>query len=294
MTSRRIARAFGWLGLLALGQACDKGDKPTDPGVTNPPKTPPACTPSCNGRTCGDDGCEGLCGSCAPGETCADGSCSEDCDRTCAELGLNCGEHCGEPCGSCAGPTDVCVSNRCTCAPQCSQATCGQADGCGGLCGPCGADQSCTDCALKLTVVEREPGFVTLALDYAANDTAPRPTVADLRLKVTGAELSRVALGASLLDADKELLADPETGKPFRTLPDHQLQLVVFSSGNTTTFAPGRLLFLRFRLDGTSGTPATFGIVSREQIFAPPSADQQLWGGHFDALVAVWPQEDAQ
>lgn len=33
------------------------------------------CTPSCNGRRCGDDGCGGSCGSCAPGLACFAGTC---------------------------------------------------------------------------------------------------------------------------------------------------------------------------------------------------------------------------
>jgi hypothetical protein len=34
-----------------------------------------ACIPSCDGKSCGDDGCGGLCGACADGEFCDDGVC---------------------------------------------------------------------------------------------------------------------------------------------------------------------------------------------------------------------------
>ena len=34
------------------------------------------CTPDCEGKTCGDDGCSGSCGDCPEGEVCADGVCS--------------------------------------------------------------------------------------------------------------------------------------------------------------------------------------------------------------------------
>jgi hypothetical protein len=34
-----------------------------------------ACTPSCSGKECGDNGCGGVCGSCGSGEVCGDGTC---------------------------------------------------------------------------------------------------------------------------------------------------------------------------------------------------------------------------
>ena len=36
---------------------------------------PPTCTPSCGGKTCGDDGCGGSCGACGGGATCSAGQC---------------------------------------------------------------------------------------------------------------------------------------------------------------------------------------------------------------------------
>ncbi len=35
-----------------------------------------ACTPSCGGKECGDDGCGGTCGDCGGGSTCQEGQCS--------------------------------------------------------------------------------------------------------------------------------------------------------------------------------------------------------------------------
>ena len=62
------------------------------------------CTPSCAGRTCGDDGCGGSCGGCAPGESCQDpGRCVPDgCVADCA--GRSCGPDpiCDLSCGDCA------------------------------------------------------------------------------------------------------------------------------------------------------------------------------------------------
>lgn len=42
-------------------------------------KCAPACTPSCQDKVCGDDGCGGSCGSCASGSTCVDGQCQSTC-----------------------------------------------------------------------------------------------------------------------------------------------------------------------------------------------------------------------
>ena len=60
---------------------------------------PDACTPSCAGKSCGNDGCGGSCGACP-----SDG-------------------------GTDAGVADACV-------PSCAGKTCGD-DGCGGSCGTC-------------------------------------------------------------------------------------------------------------------------------------------------------------
>ena len=54
------------------------------------------CSPRCDGRVCGDDGC-------------------------------------GGSCGACPGPQDRCVEGRCECEPACGPNRCGP-DGCGGAC----------------------------------------------------------------------------------------------------------------------------------------------------------------
>lgn len=47
-----------------------------------------ACEPRCDGRTCGDDGCGGSCGTCPDGARCAAGTCRGDCaECTPGELG---------------------------------------------------------------------------------------------------------------------------------------------------------------------------------------------------------------
>ncbi len=49
----------------------------------------PCCTPDCDGKECGDDGCGGSCGSCGSGETCENGICVDsivtvDCASECS------------------------------------------------------------------------------------------------------------------------------------------------------------------------------------------------------------------
>lgn len=46
------------------------------------------CTPSCDGRSCGDDGCGGTCGACAAGSTCQAGTCQAQLTGCAATGGL--------------------------------------------------------------------------------------------------------------------------------------------------------------------------------------------------------------
>ncbi|MEC8023958.1 MAG: lamin tail domain-containing protein [Myxococcota bacterium] len=85
------------------------------------------CTPECSGKQCGGDGCGGSCGSCGIGDECGQtGLCQ---DIVCTD-DSNC-------------PVDTgCIGGTCECVPQCTGKQCG-GDGCGGLCGTCGAGESC-------------------------------------------------------------------------------------------------------------------------------------------------------
>jgi len=99
-----------------------------------------ACSASCQGKRCGDDGCGGSCGACPPAEACVTGQCVSklDCVPQCS--GKACGDNgCGGICGRC-DPGAVCNAGTCvaSCAPQCTQPNgqpkpCGD-DGCGGQC----------------------------------------------------------------------------------------------------------------------------------------------------------------
>ncbi len=57
----------------SLFDVCALGTDCADCG----PRTVGTCTPNCTGRSCGDDGCGGTCGTCASG-SCVDGSCVTD------------------------------------------------------------------------------------------------------------------------------------------------------------------------------------------------------------------------
>ena len=69
------------------------------------------CVPSCDGNSCGSDGCGGSC-ACGPGKVCDAGACI-------------------------------------TCTPDCFGKSCGP-DGCGGVCGACGESDTCVDDACEL------------------------------------------------------------------------------------------------------------------------------------------------
>jgi len=69
---------------------------------------PLACTPSCDGKSCGPDGCNGSCGACASGLTC-------NSNATCVGI----------------------------CTPSCTARVCGS-DGCSGSCGACASGQTCS------------------------------------------------------------------------------------------------------------------------------------------------------
>ncbi len=104
------------------------------------------CVPHCGGKECGADGCGGACGTCASGLACnAVGQCvgGAECTDTCNSVDAQCGAVCGVNCGACAEGLS-CVGNQCVCEPACDGKTCGD-DGCGGSCGTCEVDSTCSD-----------------------------------------------------------------------------------------------------------------------------------------------------
>lgn len=101
------------------------------------PRLVEECTPTCTGRVCGADGCGGVCGTCAAGETCTAAGACLGCVPACA--GRQCGaDGCGGVCGTCAGGATCTAEGTCqSCTPSCTAATCGSSDGCGGTCPAC-------------------------------------------------------------------------------------------------------------------------------------------------------------
>ncbi len=101
------------------------------------------CQPACQGKVCGDNGCQGTCGICpGPQDLCVDGACV--CQPACE--GLECGDDgCEGSCGDCPGQQDLCVDGLCECQPACDGRDCGD-DGCEGSCGTCtGLQELCVD-----------------------------------------------------------------------------------------------------------------------------------------------------
>ena len=101
-----------------------------------------ACTPTCAGKQCGDDGCGNAngCGACPGGAACVNNSCQGgECQPTCS--GKQCGDDgCGNPtgCGTCPNGASCDNANQCVGGTGPGPGS----DACG-LCAPgtsCGAD----------------------------------------------------------------------------------------------------------------------------------------------------------
>ncbi len=141
------------------------------------------CVPSCDGVECGDDGCGGICGICAGESECINGACREGCDgldaRGCCDGNTavwcrdgelrtqNCGTAtCGwlyggnehYDCGGEGPDPSGEVPLECTfdCVTNCDGLECGD-DGCGGVCGVCGDDESCDSGSCVSAPVEDDP-----------------------------------------------------------------------------------------------------------------------------------------
>jgi hypothetical protein len=135
------------------------------------------CEPDCDGKTCGSDGCGGVCGKvegdkedgCLLTEFCNNGQCEvmETCDSECAEGetmcdGLRGYKECIEQlpafanCWRFANVAKGCADNEickkdtgketgaCQCVPNCEGRECGD-DGCGGTCGACVLPDTCKE-----------------------------------------------------------------------------------------------------------------------------------------------------
>ena len=119
----------------------------------------PQCIPQCDGKDCGGDGCDDVCGVCGEEEFCNDGSCSSVCvsDTDCTEAGLTkCAEaaseaylECEEVEAGCFQWSDPiaceldyeCETGACVYQPWCGDGSCDIA--LNEDCGTCGADCGC-------------------------------------------------------------------------------------------------------------------------------------------------------
>jgi hypothetical protein len=112
----------------AGGFAPDTGGLAPDTGV---------CTPQCQDKKCGDDGCGGKCGTCTDGQQCVAGACvTPTCDPACGgETPVcNASQVCECDASSCTGGKQ-CVAGACA-TPECTPA-------CGGETPVCNASQVC-------------------------------------------------------------------------------------------------------------------------------------------------------
>ena len=131
------------------GTACSGGTCQGGSCVRTPSPPSSRCTPECSGKTCGDDGCDGFCGSCTAPETCHGGTCCRpDCN------GKDCGDDgCGGSCGPCTGGTCQDQDGVCAC-PQ---------DKCGGVCQvPCSEVRNpftCACCLSNATSCDLNPAY---------------------------------------------------------------------------------------------------------------------------------------
>ena len=280
------------------------------------------CIPDCEERSCGvDPRCGISCGTCGDDQECQSAQCvpkvsddgpsaggseaeggnslnagmdeSNNCTETCEGESAECGTLCGANCGTC-NPEETCMENRCVCVPQCAGKLCGDDDGCGGSCSPCPRSQSCESCALQLTLLESNEtnGQVTsvrIGLSLNLPDGVPHPQIADLHLMMTGpAILGRVGLGAAIINANKQLVPDPATGMPFR-VDGNIYSFMILSTQNTNEIGSGEWLILDLQLGDTGSEPVQVKVVEREQTFAPPPADLQLWGNSQGDGLVIWP-----
>lgn len=146
------------------------------PDVGEGDTSEPTCTPTCAGRSCGEDGCGGSCGSCDAGASCTNaGHCLTTTATLCAPTGLtgvgccdggelsycnqdgkqvlvDCGGPCGwDPnnayyeCGFYGAEPSGSYAYQCVepCVPDCNGKSC-DGDGCGGSCGACGSGEACS------------------------------------------------------------------------------------------------------------------------------------------------------
>lgn len=91
-------------------------------------------------------------------------------NATCGSLDDGCGGQLD--CGYCEYQSDACENNTCVCQPNCYMSQCGD-DGCGGTCGTCASDESCSSskhCVYQGQHTAPPPAWHCSASSYDAGD----------------------------------------------------------------------------------------------------------------------------
>jgi len=117
-----------------------------------------SCTPDCDIKVCGPDGCGGTCGVCPDKHECQAGVCVPVCIPDCE--GKDCGDNgCEGECGLCKLGYE-CIDFQCEfiCKPQCIGKQCGP-DTCGGFCGFCDPGFKCSNFGMCVPEFECGDGF---------------------------------------------------------------------------------------------------------------------------------------
>ena len=217
------------------------------------------------------------------------------CAESCATLRYECGEHCGSSCGQCAEASELCVDNQCVCQPDCPLSRCGTEDGCGALCAPCPSGVTCADCRLRLEILDRQDSgerlsLATLAVEYAPDAADPRPTLAEIRLRITGpASVADVRAGEPLETAGKALALDPDRGRPWIEGVGGLVRIVVLATDNTETISGGRWMEISLRGSFSEEPgPVVVRFEHDEPIFAPPPAEATLGDPALTDPIALW------
>ena len=220
------------------------------------------CEPQeCTGERC-DDGCGGPC-PCRDGTECnANNECVEICDDTCDSVGWICGEVCGDDCGSCEAD-EACLE---------------------GFCFPSTLRMSVQD-PQTIDGITR----AMLLVDYEPRTGEPRPRMADLRIKPnTDLNLSVRSVTAGPAMQNKSFYTDPDSGDSWRIRSDGSIQLLIYSTTNTSSFDTGHLLWIELEFEiPASADSASFSLIRRDQTFAPFEADLALQESAYELPVVV-------
>lgn len=109
LSRRRSVGLLGLFGLSSLAAASETDAKKKKKHKKK--KKPPTCTPSCDRKLCGSDGCGGSCGSCKPCEVCQGGACVAKAN----------GAACGDACHQCQSGQCVALANGTACGADSCQ-----------------------------------------------------------------------------------------------------------------------------------------------------------------------------